>query len=269
MKKGQDIVVDFPGLKIIHHKIPGKELGSHHHAEHEFFLPINGEMKILFEGNEFIAGPGKMLYVPPKIEHTFSSSTMGSGERLIWLISDSLWKKHTTLDFSISVLPLNTLAKEILFHLLLKRKVNGEKYFIAALVESLAESLHSSKMTIAHLNLNHLIGKISDQRLVKAIKILDTKLESDDSLSIVAQSSGMSVRNFNRLFLKETALTPKEYIQMKRMEKAKILLGNSNRTITDISLDVGYNSVSKFIEAFKKLEGQLPSDFRNKNNIKS
>lgn len=262
MKKGQDIVIDLPGLKIIHHKMAGKELGAHHHDEHEFFLPLSGEMTIGFEGVDYQAGPGKMLYVPPKIDHTFSSSTMGAGERVIWLISDSLWKKHVSREYSVTVFPLNSLAKELLFYLLLKREVNGEKYFISALIETLGDSLESSGMSSSHLELTHLMGKIKDQRIVKSMRLMNARLGTD-SLSEVAETSGMSLRNFNRLFLKETSLTPKEYLQMKRMEKARTLLTTTSLTITDISLEVGYNSVSKFIEAFKKLEGKLPSDFRN------
>ena len=94
MKKGQDILIALPGIKIIHHKMPGKELGSHKHDEHELFLPLSGEMAITYQEEDFIAGPGKMLYVPPKIEHTFSSSTKGSGERIICLIHENLWRKH-------------------------------------------------------------------------------------------------------------------------------------------------------------------------------
>lgn len=264
MKKGQDILIELPGLKIIHHKMAGKELGSHHHDEHEFFLPLSGEMTIGFEGKEFTAGPGKMLYVPPKIEHTFSSSTMGVGERVIWLIDDSLWRKQVLKDYSIEVFPLNSLAKELLFYLLLKRDIPGAKHFISALIETLGDSLESVGRNFAHLELTHLMGKINDDRVVKSMKLMNAKLGLS-SLSKIAEASGMSLRNFNRLFLQETSLTPKEYLQMKRIELARGLLTSTTFTITDISLEVGYNSVSKFIEAFKRLEGVLPSDFRSAN----
>jgi AraC-like DNA-binding protein/mannose-6-phosphate isomerase-like protein (cupin superfamily) len=262
MKKGQDIFIELQGLKIIHHKVPGKELGSHSHAEHEFFFPIHGEITIGYEGREYTAGPGKMLYVPPHIEHSFRSSAVGVGERLIWLVTDSAWKKHSEkTNYPITVFPINSLAKELLFYLLLKRDVNGEKYFISALIETLIDSLDSTQMS-QHMELTHLMGKIKDERVVKSLKLLDSKL-GVDALTSVAEDSGMSLRNFNRLFLKETAMTPKEYVQMKRMEKARFLLTSTKLSITDISLEVGYGSVSKFIEAFKKLEGKLPSDFRN------
>ena len=262
MKKGQDILLELSGIKIIHHKMPGKELGGHHHAEHELFLPLSGEMTIGYQSLDYSAGPGKMLYVPPNIEHTFSSSTMGSGERVICLIDKSLWENHINEEFPITVFPINCLAKELLFYLLLKKEVHGHKYFISALIESLGDSLKSTTVNNAHIALVHLMGKIEDDRIVKSMKLMSSKL-GINSLSFVAQSSGMSLRNFNRLFLKSTGLTPKEFLQIKRIEMAKSLLMNSPRTITDISLEVGFNSVSKFIEAFKKIEGKLPSDFRH------
>lgn len=262
MKKGQDILLSLPGLKIIHHKVPGKELGNHHHAEHELFLPLAGEIVIGYEGKDYNAGPGKMLYVPPKIEHSFSSSTMGTGERVICLIDDNLWKMHINKLFPITIFPINILVKELLFYLLLKREVKGQKYFISALIESLGDSMESSNIVTTGLELTHLMGKIEDKRVLQSMKLMNAN-QGSDSLQVVAQTCGMSLRNFNRLFLKSTGLTPKEYIQMKRMEKARGLLVNSSHTITDISLMVGLNSVSKFIEAFKKFEGKLPSDFRN------
>jgi transcriptional regulator GlxA family with amidase domain len=113
-----------------------------------------------------------------------------------------------------------------------------------------------------HIELTHLTGKIEDKRILKSLRLLDSKLGIDSFVS-VAEDCGMSLRNFNRLFLKETEMTPKEYVQMKRMEKARLLLTTTKLSITDISFEVGYSSVSKFIEAFKKLEGKLPSDFRS------
>lgn len=86
----------------------------------------------------------------------------------------------------------------------------------------------------------------------------------DISISEIAKQSGLSQRNFSRLFVQETGLTPKDYLILRRIEKAKSLLIESRLTITDISLEVGYNSLSKFIETFRKIEGILPSDFRNK-----
>src|SRR5262249_23628964 len=117
-KQAMDIIAEFPGLTIIHQKIPSHEVGRHEHAEHEFFLPLQGEITIETEGVVTKAGPGRMLYVPPNIDHSFSSAAQGSGERLIWLIDERLWKAHGAARFGITALASNSLVKELLFFLL-------------------------------------------------------------------------------------------------------------------------------------------------------
>lgn len=261
MKKGQDILVEFPGLVILHQKIPGNEVGRHQHTEHEFFLPLQGEMTVSHHQETVKAGPGRMLYVPPNLDHSFSSSSQGSGERVIWLIDQRLWRHHVQTEFMPCHFPINSLAKELIFYLLIHPKVQGFKYFVAALIESLNESLENAQIEKKSLVLSHLSGRIQDKRVQKSLEILRTQL-STASLTEVAHESGLSSRNFNRLFLKETGITPKNFLISCRIEKAKELLTQSKMTVTDISMEVGYNSLSKFISTFKKIVGSLPSDFR-------
>lgn len=260
--KFKDIFVHFPGVMIIHQKIPSHEVGRHTHEGHEFFLPLQGEIKVEHNHKFFKAGPGRMLYVPPKIDHRFSSTSQGSGERVICLIQDELWKKQSTKKFPTLSMPCNSLAKELLFHLLIHPKIEGVKYFISALIQTLIESIQGAGLQQNHMALQHLEGKIGDERIKKSIQILDVNI-SGISMDELSKESGLSQRNLSRLFLKETGITPKEYLILIRMDKARKLLKETPMTITDIALEVGYNSLSKFIETFKKIVGKLPSDYRN------
>lgn len=261
-KPKNDVVADFPGLVLIHQKIPSREVSRHEHAEHEFFLPLQGEIRIRVAERETKAGPGRMLYVPPHLDHSFSSSAQGSGERLIWLVTETLWRKHVPSAFDVTSLPANSLAKELLFHLLLRPKVEGAKYFIAALLESLGDSL-AAAASVGSLEVRPglLEGKVSDERVKAAIRLIERDA-AGLAMSEIARASGLSERNFSRLFLREAGLTPKDYVIRCRIDKAKNLLAGSNLTVTEISLEVGYNSLSKFIEMFKAIEGLLPSDYR-------
>jgi AraC-like DNA-binding protein len=261
-KNTSDILAEFPGITIIHQKIPSHEVGRHEHQEHEFFLPLQGEITIQYGTTVVKAGPGKMLYVPPNLDHSFTSTSQGSGERVIWLIDDKIFRKHTLSQFAVTSLHSNTLAKELIFYLLIHQKAEGVKYFISALVETLIDSLQASQVDLNVLSANHIEGKVTDIRTKKAIQLMDENL-AEISIAKVASESGLSLRNFNRLFLKEVGMTPKYYLILRRMDKAKELLKKTQMTITDISLEVGYGSLSKFIETFKKTEGQLPSDYRN------
>ena len=262
MSKVHDIVAEFPGIVVLHQKIPGHEVGRHQHPEHEFFLPLQGEITVDY-GKEIVkAGPGRMLYVPPNLDHSFSSSSQGSGERVIWLIDQKIWKQHIRTKFLPCSFPINSLAKELVFYLLIHRQVQGAKYFISALIEALGESLQASQLQKRRLSSDHISGRVTDARIRRSIEIMEEQISSI-SLPEVAKGSGLSSRNFSRLFLKETGLTPKDFLILRRIEKAKHLLKTTKMTVTDISLEVGYNSLSKFIATFKRIEGLLPSDYRN------
>lgn len=202
-----------------------------------------------------------MLYVPPNLDHSFTSTAQGSGERVIWLIDQKTWKQHVRSKFLPSAFPINSLAKELLFYLLIHREAAGTKYFVSALIQSLEDSLQSLQFENCRTASTHISGRVGDKRVKHAMEILEKRLGTA-SLADVSEESGMSARNFNRLFLKETGLTPKDYLILLRIEKAKELLQTTTMTVTDISMEVGYNSLSKFIGTFKKISGVLPSDFR-------
>lgn len=264
MTSQYDILAEFPGMLIIHQKIPSHEAGRHQHQEHEFFLPLQGEITVSYEGQTIKAGPGRMLYIPPDLDHSFSSSAQGSGERVIWLIENKIWKKHIDKNYKPCVMPMNSLVKELIFYLLIHHEAKGKNYFISALVESLRDSLDTADLGRLDLTAKHLSGKIQDVRIQKVLDLIENEISSI-SLTELAKRSGLSLRNFNRLFLKECGLSPKDYIILRRVEIGKRLLRETKMTVTDISLEVGYNSLSKFIETFKKWTGVLPSDYRSQN----
>lgn len=260
-KQKSDIVAKFPGLLAIHQKIPGYEVGRHSHEEHEFFLPLQGEIAVHYKEKTVKAGPGRILYVPPGLDHCFSSSAQGSGERVIWLIESGLWRKHTKNKFEPTSLPVNSLAKEIVFYLLIRQTAKGTRFFISALIEALVESLEGSQLSERRLFIDHIDGKLNDERIHRAVQLIN-ETRTDLSIPEVAKQCGLSQRNFSRLFLKETGLTPKDYLILRRIDKSKELLRETRMTITDIAFEVGYNSLSKFIETFRRIEGILPSDYR-------
>lgn len=266
MGKVLDLIAEFSEMVIIHQKIPGQEVGRHQHTEHEFFLPLQGEISVTYEETTVKAGPGRMLYVPPKLDHSFTSSSQGSGERVIWLIEPKIWGKHIRTKFLPCSFPINSLAKELVFFLLIHRQAQGAQYFIAALVESLKESLETAQLEKSALFSDHLSGRVNDNRIAHAMALIEQELVGI-SLGDLAKKCGLSLRNFNRLFLKETGMSPKDYIILRRVEKAKQLMRDTQMTITDISLEVGYNSLSKFISTFKRIAGVLPSDFRSTNFV--
>lgn len=215
MKQGRDIAVIFPGLYLVHQNLPEKKVDFHSHAEHLIFIPLRGEIRVLTPERTLKAGPGKMVYLPAGLPHAFDSSQV-LGERLIAMVSPKLWKRVCQKEHAASEVAANQLTKEILFYLLLHAQSPSAKALIEVFVQTLDEVLSEA----CHLiELDHLEGRIEDDRIRKTIAYFREHLSESISMEKVAKSSGLSVRNFNRLFAQEVGMTPKQILTQCRMAR--------------------------------------------------
>ena len=82
------------------------------------------------------------------------------------------------------------------------------------------------------------------------------------SLHDMSRVAYLSAFHFNRVFHQITGLPPAKFVQAMRMDEAKRLLLNTNLSITDISFEVGYNSLSTFTRRFTQRVGLGPREFR-------
>lgn len=73
-----------------------------------------------------------------------------------------------------------------------------------------------------------------------------------------------SRRNLVRRFKLVTGITPIEYLQKTRIEKAKQLLEQSQQSILEVMLECGYNDLKTFRSLFKKTVGMTPTMYREK-----
>jgi AraC-like DNA-binding protein len=82
------------------------------------------------------------------------------------------------------------------------------------------------------------------------------------SLQDMSRVAYISTFHFNRVFHQITGLPPAQFINAMRLDEAKRLLLNTERSITDISFEVGYNSLSTFTRRFTQRVGLGPREFR-------
>src|SRR4029077_13241897 len=81
----------------------------------------------------------------------------------------------------------------------------------------------------------------------------------------VAGVAYLSEAHFIRCFRATFGETPHRYLQRRRVERSMFLLRESDRSITDICLDVGFMSVGTFTRTFREIVGETPSDYRASN----
>lgn len=261
MRQGEDITAELPGVVIIHQRIRGREVETHVHDEHEIFLPLRGEIRVRLEsGEELSAGPGKLLYLPPRLRHSFRSSDSGSGERMILIVQPRVWTANEGGEHEALVASTSQLAKELLFHLLLNPETRGAKNLIATLVQVLSETMEAQGKSAGVRDPVHLAGRTKEPRVRQALAYLRENLREEVSVRTLAQEIGVAERSLSRLFLQELGLSPKQVLILFRMNEAEQLLRSGRTSVTDVAFEMGYRSVSQFITQFRKVTGRLPSE---------
>ena len=78
----------------------------------------------------------------------------------------------------------------------------------------------------------------------------------------VAAVAFISEAHFSRSFRAVFGETPHRYLQRRRVERSMFLLRETDRSITDVCLDVGFTSLGTFSRMFHEIVGQSPSEYR-------
>ena len=81
----------------------------------------------------------------------------------------------------------------------------------------------------------------------------------------VAAVAHVSEAHFIRSFRSVFGETPHRYLQRRRVERSMFLLRETDRSVTDICLDVGFSSLGTFSRTFRDVVGETPSAYRKGN----
>lgn len=92
---------------------------------------------------------------------------------------------------------------------------------------------------------------------------LKTNYHKAINIDILSQHFNMSTRNLKRRFKNATGLSPIQYLQMLRIEAAKILLEQNQYNVEEITVTIGYEDVSFFRKLFKRYTGLSPKAYQN------
>ena len=109
-------------------------------------------------------------------------------------------------------------------------------------------------------------GGMAPHKLRKAIAMIDHHLAEEQegrvALRAVAKHIGMSYFHFSRAFKQSMGMSPTNYIAERRILRAKELLNATQLPISEIALRSGFSSQSHFTNAFRRMAGSSPKDFR-------
>jgi len=101
------------------------------------------------------------------------------------------------------------------------------------------------------------------QRLIHAKQYIDTNFAEKINLNELAMKACLSKFHFIRSFKMLYGITPHQHLTAVRIRRAKQLL-QTNRSIAEVCIVSGFESVTSFIGLFKKITGCTPDLYRRK-----
>lgn len=100
------------------------------------------------------------------------------------------------------------------------------------------------------------------RHLLRARDLAHARYAEPLDVAALARHAHVSPTHFARSFKAAYGATPRQYLIARRMERAALLLRETDRPVTEISLDVGFRSLGSFSSTFARWLGVSPSAYR-------
>jgi AraC-like DNA-binding protein len=97
--------------------------------------------------------------------------------------------------------------------------------------------------------------------LLRAKDVIDREYARQLDVAALAREAHASSAHFARSFRRAFGETPHKYLLRRRIERAKELLRGTDLSVTEISLEVGFQSLGSFSVAFRELVGEFPGRY--------
>lgn len=173
-----------------------------------------------------------------------------------FLTSNSQKTTSTIAKLNASIL-VNKYFEDILFYFEHQELINDD-----ILILKLREIILLLMQTDNADRILLILKNLFTERTVNFKQIIEVHIFSELSIDELAELTNLSLSSFKRKFKETYQTSPSNYIQSKRLEKAKELLAVSDLSITNIAYDCSFKSVSHFSKKFKETYGLSPSDIR-------
>jgi AraC-like DNA-binding protein len=208
-----------------------------------------GVMSVRTEHGTWVVPPHRAVWIPAGVVHKIDLSGRISIRTLFF--AKGLGRALPRRCEAVNVPPLlRELILAVIRRGLLRRRVPKD----ARLARVILDQLETVPAVPLQLPMPR------DARARKAAELLQAAPGEPDSLRYVARAAGASKRTLERLFRVETFMTLGRWRQRARLITSLRLLAEGH-AVTRVALDVGYNSPSAFISAFRRQLGATPARY--------
>ena len=106
------------------------------------------------------------------------------------------------------------------------------------------------------------VGRGREPSMLRARDAMDRDYALPLDVAKLSAVASVSEAHFIRTFKATFGETPHRYLQRRRVERAMYLLRASDRSVTEVCMEVGFSSLGTFSRTFREVVGETPSQFR-------
>jgi len=228
---------------------------THHHVRHQLLYAEGGGLHFFADEQQFILPAKHGAWIPAGLNHKVLSSSPHLYLRTLYME-----QMQETVQFPqrLTIFPISPLAREMIVH-------TQQWHYDEAVTDAETAFYNAIGYLIADWcadDITLVLPTTEHAHLMQITQYMLANLDQNLSTSQVSYEFGLSTRTLMRLFRNQFDMTFQTYLRTARIIKALELLSMPDVSITDVSLQVGYQSMSSFSNTFKSYVGKSPSMFR-------
>jgi AraC-like DNA-binding protein len=240
-----DVLVRTYAIRHLHPQI----VPWHAHDWHQLIYAGAGVLWVRTAIGEWVVPPNRAVWVPAGVEHSIETSGRVFLQTLY--LSTQVPGDLPRDCCAVNVAPL---LRELILHVIQKGVLDDKTGEDVRIIGFLVDQLKVLPSIPLQLPLP------SDPRALRAIAWMRAHPADASTLKQTARRVSASVRTLERLFLTQTGLTFGKWRQQLRLLHALRFLA-AGKSVTSVALEIGYDSPSAFIAAFRRHFGSTPSRY--------
>lgn len=264
-------------LRYLQHGFPNPLVRWHYHEEYELHLIVETRGKVFVGDYIGQFEPGHLVLTGPRLPHNWISADVSTEG--VELRDMALQFSHEPLELISKTIPevreimpllerarngieffgMSDLAQQYFIQI---RESNGLQRFIHFLEFMQELSYCQDYQLLSTSQLQSFDDDASLAQVSAIVNYITEHCETQFSMAELAQRVGMSESKFSRFFKRATGNSFTDFVNRLRINKACQLLMETDRYITNVCYDVGFNNVANFNRRFLALKGMTPKEFR-------
>ena len=244
-------------------------LPFHHvHDEYEFVIPITTLPLLYYKKANYIGEVGFCYPINPEVDHGLEVDLNACHVISITVDKKYLDQRKATLGYKDRLFYTHFIIHQEFISVIRKiQSLFREEYRNIGMIETLINGVldYVIKEGLASGEDNRKPEKIYAKNIKKILAYMYENYDNPDlDMATLANLCGYSVAYFSRSFKAFMNDPPVVHLNKLRLSEAKALFADKSLSLGQIATRVGYRNLSTFTEAFKKIIGMKPKQYRDK-----